>query len=167
MKLDTVSSKMQKIYSTRIKPEWLDYNNHMNVAYYVLIFDKAGENLASDIGLGEAFTQETGISWMVLENHVTYNNEVVLDQPVDVRFQLLDHDNKRLHLYFEMYAKNDDGSEYLASTLEQMMMCVDLNVRKSCNFPESIAKRIRHLADEQSNFSKPETIGRTIGIRRK
>lgn len=157
---------MQVIYRTRIKAEWLDYNNHMNVAYYVLIFDKAGENLVSDIGLSEEVTQETGISWMVLENHITYNNEVVLDQPVEIRFQLLDHDNKRLHLYFEMYAQNDDGSEYLASTLEQMAMCVDLNVRKSCHFPQSVAAKIQQIADEQSNLPKPENIGRTIGIRR-
>lgn len=155
------------IFSTQIKPEWLDYNDHMNVAYYVLIFDKAGEQLVSDLGLSEVVTKETGISWMVLENHVTYDNEVVLDQLVEIRAQLLDYDNKRLHLYFEMLGKNEDGTEYRASTLEQMVMCVDLRIRKSCDFPATVAEKIESMASEQSNVPKPNNIGRTIGIRRK
>ncbi|MBE9398939.1 thioesterase family protein [Pontibacterium sp. N1Y112] len=162
-----MSDKAPVIYSTPIKSEWLDYNNHMNVAYYVLIFDHAGEQLVADLGLGEEVTRETDISWMVLENHITYNNEVVLDQPVDVRMQLLDHDSKRLHLYFEMYAQSDDGSEYLASTLEQMLMCVNLKERKGSDFPAAVKSNIEQLAATQANIPKPENIGRKIGIRRK
>jgi acyl-CoA thioester hydrolase len=161
-----MNDRASVIYSTHIKHEWLDYNNHMNVAYYVLIFDKAGEKLVGDLGLGEAVAQKTGISLMVLENHVTYDNEVVQDQPVEVRAQLLDHDNKRLHLYFEMYAKNDDGTEYLASTLEQITMCVDLKVRKSCEFPASMVENILLKASEQTDLNRPDNIGRIIGIRR-
>jgi len=161
-----MSNRAPVVYSTPIKQEWLDYNNHMNVAYYVLIFDKAGEHLVSDLGLSEAVTKATDISWMVLENHITYNNEVVLDQPVEVRAQVLDHDSKRLHLYFEMYAKNEDGSEYLASTLEQMAMCVDLKLRKSCEFPAEVATRIEQLSQAQAGLTKPTNIGRVIGIRR-
>ena len=162
-----MSERASVIYSTTIKPEWLDYNNHMNVAYYVLIFDKAGETLVSDLGLSEAVTKATDISWMVLENHVTYNNEVVLDQQVEVRAQLLDHDAKRLHIYFEMYGQNEDGTEYLAATLEQMVMCVDLAARKGCNFPENVAANIVQLASQQEVLIAPDNIGRTIGIRRK
>lgn len=162
-----MTNKAPVIYRTTIQPEWLDYNDHMNVAYYVLIFDHAGEEVVKNIGLGAEVTKKTGISWMVLENHITYNNEVVLDQPVEVRMQLMDHDSKRLHFYFEMYAQNDDGTEYLASTLEQMAMCVDLNARKSSTFPAEILANIESLAAEQADLPKPENIGRTIGIRRK
>ncbi|WP_296062735.1 thioesterase family protein [uncultured Amphritea sp.] len=155
------------IFRTRIKPEWLDYNNHMNVAYYVLIFDLAGVELVSQLGLSEAVTEKTGISWMVLENHITYNNEVVLDQPVEIRCQLIDHDNKRLHLYFEMYAYTEQGVEYLASTLEQMAMCVDLNSRSSCEFPPEVDEQINAMAKLQSELTTPANIGRKIGIRRR
>ncbi|WP_417222486.1 thioesterase family protein [Amphritea sp.] len=155
------------IYRTHIKPEWLDYNNHMNVAYYVLIFDLAGSELVGQLGLSEAVTKATDISWMVLENHITYNNEVVLDQPVEVRCQLLDHDSKRLHLYFEMIAKNPDGTDYLASTLEQMAMCVDLSSRSSCAFPDTVAQKIELMAKQQASLVTPSGIGRTIGIRRR
>jgi acyl-CoA thioester hydrolase len=139
----------------------------MNVAYYVLIFDLAGVELVSQLGLSEAETAKTGISWMVLENHITYNNEVVLDQLVEIRCQLIDHDSKRLHLYFEMFAQADDGSQYLASTLEQMAMCVDLNSRSSCEFPEPVASRINAMAKQQSELPTPDNIGRRIGIRRR
>jgi len=162
-----MSNRAPVIFCTTIQPEWLDYNNHMNVAYYVLIFDMAGVELVSEIGLSEAYTEETGISWMVLENHITYNAEVVLDQPVEVRMQLLDHDPKRMHLYFEMFGKNSDGTEYLSSTLEQMAMCVDLNARKGCEFPAQIAANIQQLADQQAALETPANIGRQIGIRRK
>jgi len=162
-----MTAKAPAIYHTRIKPEWLDYNNHMNVAYYVLIFDLAGVELVSQLGLSEAETEKTGISWMVLENHITYNSEVVLDQPVEIRCQLIDHDSKRLHLYFEMYAQAEDGREYLASTLEQMAMCVDLNSRSSCAFPPSVAEQISTMAEQQSGLPAPDNIGRRIGIRRR
>ena len=162
-----MSQQAPVIYNTHIKPEWLDYNNHMNVAYYVLIFDHAGEALVEKIGLGESVTRETNISWMVLENHVTYNSEVVLDQPVAVTMQLVDHDSKRMHLYFEMYGQNEDGTQYLASTLEQMLMCVDLNARKGCEFPAAVMANIEGVAQEQANIPRPENIGRKIGIRRK
>ena len=162
-----MSNPAPVVFNTIIKSEWLDYNNHMNVAYYVLIFDLAGTELVSQLGLSEAVTKATDISWMVLENHITYNNEVVLDQPVEVRCQLVDHDSKRIHLYFEMYADNGDGTQYLASTLEQMAMCVDLKSRSSCTFPENIVANINSMAEQQSTLPRPENTGRVIGIRRK
>ena len=152
------------IYSTAIKPEWLDYNNHMNVAYYVLVFDLAGEALASSLGLGEEVAKKTGISWMVLESHITHDQEVALGQEVDVGMQLVDHDHKRMHLYFEMYLKGSNS--YLASTLEQMVMCVDLNERRSASFPDEVMANIKSLAQQQSRLARPVNIGRKIGIRK-
>lgn len=152
------------IFTTPIKPEWLDYNNHMNVAYYVLIFDLAGEALVEQLGMGEEYTSETGISWMVLENHITYAAEVSLGDEVEVTVQLIDHDHKRLHLYFEMHQTK--ATRYLASTLEQMVMCVDLNSRRSAAFAQAIMEQIEALAASQSALPRPENLARVIGIRR-
>ena len=152
------------IYSTEIKPKWLDYNNHMNVAYYVLIFDLAFEALLLSLGLGEKIAKTTGISMMILESHITYDQEVTLGQEVEVQMQLLDHDHKRMHLYFEMYVKGKNG--YLASTLEQLSMCVDLNKRKSISFPEEITAKIKALSEQQSHLGRTLNIGRKIGIRK-
>ncbi len=152
------------IYSTEIKPEWLDYNNHMNVAYYILVFDLALEELLLSLGLGGESARETGISTMALESHITYDREVALGQEVEVRMQLVDHDHKRMHLYLEMHVKGPIS--YLASTLEQMSMCVDLNKRKSTSFPDKVSERIEALSQRQSHLKRPDRIGRKIGIRK-
>ena len=152
------------IHTTDIQPQWLDYNDHLNVAYYVLIFDQAGEALVRSLGLGEAVTRATGISWVVLENHITYDREVTLGQTVDVRMQVLDHDQKRLHLYAEMHVRGDRG--YLAATLEQMLMCVDLKQRRATPFPEDVQTNIQSLAQRDAHLARPENVGRKIGIRR-
>jgi len=152
-------------YSCDIKPEWLDYNGHLNVAYYVLIFDGAEEALFEKLGLGERVAKETAISWMVLENHITYDNEVSLGQQVEISVRLVDHDHKRMHLYLEMHTSGDDG--YLASTLEQMVICADLDTRKSRNFPEDVMSNIDGWAQEQIHLPRPENTSRIIGIRHK
>ena len=152
------------IYSTEIKPEWLDYNNHMNVAYYVLVFDLAFEELLLSLGLGEERAKTTGISTMALESHITYDQEVSLGQGVEIRMQLVDHDHKRMHLYLEMSVKGSSG--YLASTLEQISMCVNLNERKCAAFPDEVMKKINTLSQQQSHLERPGNIGRKIGIRK-
>ncbi len=152
------------IYHTQIQPQWLDYNDHLNVAYYVLIFDNAGEAFVRTIGLGEEVTRQTGISWAILENHVIYNREVTLGQTVDIGMQLLDYDHKRLHLYMEMYVTGEQG--YLAATIEQMVMCMDLNTRRSTNLPQPVQDKVKSLAEEQRHLQRPKNIGRKIGIRR-
>ena len=152
------------ICSTEIKPEWLDYNNHMNVAYYVLVFDLAFEELLLSLGLGEERAKTTGISTMALESHITYDQEVSLGQGVEIRMQLVDHDHKRMHLYLEMYVQGSRG--YLASTLEQISLCVDLNERKSASFPKEVMAKIETLSQQQSHLERPDNIGRIIGIRK-
>jgi acyl-CoA thioester hydrolase len=156
--------KLPTIYSTEIKPEWLDYNNHMNVAYYVLVFDLAFEELLLTLGLGEESAKTTGISTMALESHITYNQEVSLGQEVEIRMQLVDHDHKRMHFYSEMHVTGSGG--YLAATLEQISMCVDLNKRKSATFPDAVLAAIQALAQQQSHLERPANIGRQIGIRK-
>jgi acyl-CoA thioester hydrolase len=152
------------IYSTEIKLEWLDYNNHMNVAYYVLVFDLAFEELLLSLGLGEEGAKATGISTMALESHITYDQEVSLGQDVEIRMQLVDNDHKRMHLYLEMHVKGNRG--YLASTLEQISMCVDLKKRKSVSFPSEVMAKIKTLSQQQSHLERPDNIGRKIGIRK-
>lgn len=153
-----------EVFTTEVKPEWLDYNNHMNVAYYVLVFDLALEQLLLSLGLGGESAKTSGISTMALESHITYDQEVALGQKIEVRMQLVDHDHKRIHLYSEMHAQGDPG--YLAATLEQISMCVDLNERKSAAFPAAVMAQVNALSQRQSHLPRPVNIGRKIGIRR-
>ena len=101
---------------TRVKADWIDYNGHMNVAYYVLVFDHSTDALLESLGLGEAYRQGENKSFFVVESHVTYENEVKKDDLLVVKSRLLGYDTKRLHIFHEMFLSNV-SSEYFVRTL--------------------------------------------------
>ena len=118
--------------SQKILKDWTDYNNHMNVAYYVLIFDLYGaEKLMTLFNMGEASAKNTKKSTMVVESHITYNQEVKEGDEVDVNLLYLDHDKKRLQYKLEMIHKE---KKFLASTIEILSLYVDLDQRKVSEF---------------------------------
>ena len=92
--------------TTKIINEWTDYNGHMNLAFYILVFDKGAENILSKFKMGEKSAQTTKKSTMAVESHTTYNNEVKENEEVDVYLSYFDHDKKRLHYKLEMYEKS-------------------------------------------------------------
>ena len=112
----------------KIIKDWTDYNGHMNVAYYVLIFDQYGsEVLLTRFEMGEHSAKTTKKSTMVVESHITYNQEVKEDDEVDINLVFFDHDKKRLQFKFEMIHKT---KKYLASTIGILALYVDLEKRK-------------------------------------
>src|SRR5512147_3221105 len=86
-----------------VRPEWIDYNGHMNVAYYVLAFDHATDTFFDFLGLDEAYRTRTGASLFALESHIVYKAELKEGEPLRVTTQLLDCDDKRLHFFHAMY----------------------------------------------------------------
>ena len=118
--------------SQKIVKDWIDYNNHMNVSYYLLIFDKYGADILNDtFKMGEHSARTTGKSTMIVESHITYNQELKMNDEVDVNLVFFDHDKKRLHYKMEMIHKK---KQYLASTIEVLALYVDLNTRKVSEF---------------------------------
>tara|TARA_Y100001970_G_C13658868_1_gene567308 strand:+ start:82 stop:549 length:468 start_codon:yes stop_codon:yes gene_type:complete len=117
----------------KIIKEWTDYNNHMNLSYYILVFDLAAEAMLSKFQMGEHSAKTTKKSTMVVETHTTYNNEVKEGDDVDVFLSHLDHDKKRIHYKLEMYDKNKN---ILSATTEVLSLYIDLNVRKVAEFEE-------------------------------
>jgi|TARA_B110000495_G_C22793054_1_gene463481 acyl-CoA thioester hydrolase len=123
-----------KLNSKKIIKDWTDYNGHMNVAYYVLIFDIFGaEKLMTDFKMGEHSAKTTNKSTMVVESHITYNQEVKEGDEVDVNLIYFDHDKKRLQYKMEMIHKE---KKYLASTMEILALYVDLKERKVATFED-------------------------------
>ena len=114
-----------------IKKEWTDYNNHMNMAYYVLVFDQVWENMLEKFKMGENSAKTTNMSTMVVEAYTTYNNEVKEGDEVEVNLTFFDHDKKRLHFKMEMIEKS---SQKLSATLEMLSLYIDLNKRKVAEF---------------------------------
>ena len=122
----------------KIISDWTDYNNHMNVAYYVLIFDLHGaEKLMTKFKMGEHSAKINKKSTMVVESHITYNQEVNEGDEVNINLTYFDHDKKRLQYKFEMIHKE---KKYLASTMEFLSLYVDLNERKVAEFEDEKIK---------------------------
>ena len=130
-----------------IKKEWTDYNNHMNMAYYVLVFDQIWEIILEKFKMGEQSAKTTNMSTMVVETHTTYNNEVKEGDEVEINLTFLDHDKKRLHYKMEMIEKS---SKKLAATLEMLSLYIDLNQRKVAEFEQEKVK----LMDDFINLNK-------------
>ena len=130
-----------------IKKEWTDYNNHMNMAYYVLVFDQLWEIVLAKFKMGEQSAKTTQKSTMVVETHTTYNNEVKEGNEVEVNLTFFDHDKKRIHFKMEMIEKS---SKKLSATLEMLSLYIDLSKRKVSEFEEEKVK----LMDEFINLNK-------------
>ena len=120
-----------------IKKEWTDYNNHMNVAYYVLVFDQVCENMLEKFKMGENSAKTKNMSTMVVETYTTYNNEVKEGDEVEINLTFFDHDKKRLHFKMEMIEKS---SQKLSATLEMLSLYIDLNKRKVAEFEDEKIK---------------------------
>ena len=114
-----------------IKKEWTDYNNHMNMAYYVLVFDQVWEIMLEKFKMGENSAKTNKMSTMVVETHTTYNNEVKQGDEVEINLTFFDHDKKRLHYKMEMIEKS---SKKLSATLEMLSLYIDLSKRKVSEF---------------------------------
>ena len=130
-----------------IKKEWTDYNNHMNMAYYVLIFDQVWEIMLQKFKMGEDSAKTDKMSTMVVETHTTYNNEVKEGEEVEINLTFFDHDKKRLHFKMEMLEKT---TKKLSATLEMLSLYIDLNKRKVAEFEEDKIK----LMDDFINLNK-------------
>ena len=124
--------------SKKIIKDWTDYNGHMNVAYYVLIFDLYGaEVLMNRFKMGEDSAKNSKKSTMVVESNITYNQEVKEGDEVDVNLLFFDHDKKRLQYKLEMIHKE---KKYVTSTIETLSLYVDLNLRKVAEFEDEKIK---------------------------
>ena len=142
-------SEFLKTY--KITKDWVDYNNHLNMAYYVLIFDKAWEVMLEKFQMGETSAKKTNKSTMVVETHTTYNNEVKENEDVDVFLTYLDHDKKRLHYKLEMIEKS---TQKLSATIEMISLYVDLKERRVAEFEKDKLKLMDNfISTNKSKFT--------------
>lgn len=150
--------------TAEVLQDWIDYNGHMNVGYYVVAFDRATETVCVELGVGEAYRRAQDASIFVLEAHVTYDREVVQGAPLAFRSRIVDHDAKRFHLLHRMFHAEEG---FLAATNELMCMHVDLTTKRSAPLPASASRRLGELHADHRGVDEAEGIGRRIGIRRR
>jgi acyl-CoA thioester hydrolase len=145
----------------RVEPGWIDYNGHLNMAYYNVLFDRAVDEVYEVLGLGLDYLKSKQHSTFTAEVHVRYLRELHAGDPVRVTFQLLDFDAKRLH-YFEQLFHADEG--FLSATSENMALHVDMTAKKTAAFPDEIAARLARMQAAHARLPVPEAVGRRIAM---
>ena len=138
-----------------IKSEWTDYNNHLNMAYYVLIFDVAWEVMLKKFNMGEQSAKSSGMSTMVVETNTTYDNEIKEGDEVEILLTFFDHDKKRLHFRMEMIEKK---TKKLSSTIEMLSLHVDLNKRKVAEFDQERTRLMDEFISENKEKFKSDNL---------
>ena len=146
-----------------VRPEWIDYNGHMNLAYYMLAFDHATDAFFDHVGLGEAYMKRANASTFTLEAHITYEREMMAGAPMRFTTQLLGHDAKRLHYMHFMY---HDSEGWLSATNELISLHVDMNARRSAPIPEGVRQRLDAIAVSHGKLARPQQAGRVISLER-
>jgi acyl-CoA thioester hydrolase len=148
-------------YRGEVQPEWIDHNGHMNLAYYVVLFDYATDALFDAIGLGLEYRRATDHGTFVAETHTLYRRELLVGERVRIVTQILGADDKRLHLGHEMFRR--DGGERVAMQ-ELMYLHVSLAERRVTPFLPELRERVRAATDAHAALPRPDWVGRRIAM---
>lgn len=146
-----------------IEQGWIDYNGHMNMAYYPLLFDRALDEVSGYLGMGPDYAATRRLTTYTAEIHLCYVRELRPGDRVTVATRLLDHDEKRLHFYQEIH--HLDG--WLSATCETLTLHVDMGGPKVAPFPPDVMERVERLAAAHAGLPAPQRAGRAIAIRRR
>ncbi len=144
-----------------VDPAWVDWNGHLNMAYYNVIFDRAADAFIAGVGIGPDYVATRAGSIMTAEIHVCYVREVFLETPLRVRMRILGLDDKRLHLFSELIHA-DEG--WLSATSEQMNLHVDMTARRVAPWPADIRQALEALHAETRDVPLPTRTGRRIAM---
>jgi len=150
-----------EIMRGEVLPEWIDFNDHMNVAYYLLAFDHAVDALWATFGLTEDHIRTRSSSTIAVESHVTWQREIVEGEPYVVTTQVLAWDDKRIHQFQRMYHAEEG---FLAATCEWMNLHFDTSIRRVAPWPDDIRARIADFAENQGVHPWPQEAGRKMQI---
>jgi acyl-CoA thioester hydrolase len=145
----------------RVEPGWIDYNGHLNMAYYNVLFDRAVDEAFELIGCGPDYVKARKHSCFTAEVHLRYLRELHAGDPVRVTFQLIDYDAKRMH-YFEQLFHATEG--WVAATSENMSLHVDMGSHKTAPFPAEIARCLGRMKEAHASLPLPEAVGRRIAM---
>ena len=148
-------------YRDCVRPEWIDDNQHMNMGYYLVVFDKATDAWMRHIGLDRRHRLEHDITTFSLEGHITYDREVRVDDPLRFTTQLLGFDAKRIHYVHRMYHAE---AGYLAATNELMSLHISQNTRRAAPMAETVLARLAEIEGAHRELPVPPEVGRAIGL---
>ena len=144
-----------------VERDWIDFNGHMNMAYYNVLFDRGLDELYNLAGLGQRYRNERQLSFFTAEVHVRYLRELHEGAPVRVTFQLLEFDNKRMHFFQQLFHATEG---WVSATSENLSLHVDMTAKKAAPFPADVAKRLAEVRKSHARLPRPEAVGRSIAM---
>lgn len=147
---------------TQVIKDWIDYNGHLNDAYYLVIFTQATDELQNYLGLTLAHIQSTGETLFTVETHLAYVKEIGLGEMVTITSQVLEIDNKRMRIFHSMF---NDQNELLA-TVEMLFLCYNLKAKKVTNFSDMMMQSLTNLKAEHAQIPWPNSAGKGIVLKR-
>ena len=147
-----------------VRPEWIDGNGHMNVAYYLKAFDEGFDAAYQAIGFGFDMIERRGVSTMAAEHHITYQGELFEGDPIRMETQLIDCNRKRFH-WFQQMRHRETGK--LAATCEWMILFVDMAKRKVAEMPDDLFELANRVKAAHANLPRPPEVGRFISLENK
>ncbi len=145
-----------------VRPEWIDYNGHMNVGYYHVAFDVAADEFFEFLGLTADFRREHRCTTFALESHLNFLREVKEGDPLRFEARLLDHDAKRIHFYQEMFHATEG---YLAASCESLSAYVSQDTRRTAPMPDVLAARLTRIEAAHAALARPWQVGHVISAK--
>ncbi|WP_306117747.1 MULTISPECIES: thioesterase family protein [unclassified Roseitalea] len=147
-----------------IAPDWIDYNGHLNMAYYLVVFDRASDIVFAALGMGPDYAAARAMTTYTAEAHIAYLREVHADAQLVCDYQILDHDEKRIHGFQRMRHATQG---WLAATCETLTLHVDRSGPRVAPFPADIAANVAQMAERHALLPRPDGAGRAIAMRRR
>jgi len=157
-----MSAPLRTLDATVIE-DWIDYNGHLNEAYYLVIFSKATDAIQDYLGMTFTSIKSTGYTLFTVETHLRYLQEIGLGKDVYVTTHIIEYDNKRVRLYHSMYNAQDE----LLATAEKLFLSYNLQQERVVNFNDEFASKLAALVEEQSQLSMPKAAGAGIALKKK
>lgn len=145
-----------------VKPEWIDYNGHLNMAYYNVLFDTGVDEVYESIGFGPAYIESHGNTTYTAEFHICYVRELHEGDEVYVTTQLIDYDEKRFHTYQELF--HADG--WLAATGEALALHIDMSGPRVAPMPDHILQNLKSIHTSHASLPNPARLNKSIRIKR-
>lgn len=149
-----MSATQLRAWVEQVRPEWIDYNGHLNDAQYVGVFSRAIDDVMVQVGMDGDYLAATGTSLFTLETHVRYLDQVLADARLSVSCRVIGVAAKVVWLWFEM---ESDGR--LRATMEALMMHVDTVAGRSAPIPDQLSARFETL-----KVDPPDDAGRRIQV---
>lgn len=142
-----------------VKPEWIDRNGHMNLAYYIVVFDLGTDAIFDALDIGAAYSARSGNTLFAVETHTLYQREVARGERLRIVSHVVGGDAKRILLAHEMFKA--DGSR--AACFEGMNLHVDATTRRVSPFPAD-RQAVIAAAVAADASTRPDFLGRRIAL---